>query len=181
MKKFVMATTLGTAALVANAPSTHAADETAAVYVQGMGGSLSNNAGQSAGGLGFQAGAQLLFLEVYGSQTVFTGDSTISRAVIGPYLDFNIGSWELSLHAGVGGIRGTGGALLGNDFSGTQQGGVARLGATFEHDLGPFFVLGVSLDGESFAVKPPDSPVDDKWKTGSSVFLSGHLKFELGI
>lgn len=61
--------------------SAYAKDETAAVYVQGMGGSLSTNDGQSRGGLGLQAGAQLLFLEAYASQTAFANDATLDRSL----------------------------------------------------------------------------------------------------
>lgn len=162
--------------------SAHAKDETAAVYVQGMGGSLSTNDGQSRGGLGLQAGAQLLFLEAYASQTAFANDAIITRAVMGSFFDLSLGRhWELSLHFGVGGIRDTGGALFGEPGTGSNTGAVARIGMGIERDLGSFFVLGASLDTESFAVKPSAYEGVRDWRTGSSVFLSGHLKFELGI
>jgi len=156
-----------------------ATDESVAVYVEGMGGSQTNNAGGTVGGVGVQAGAQLFFLEAYASHTAFSGSGGVTRAVIGPFFDIDFGKWELSLHLGVGGIRDSGGVLLGNDFSGPQSGGVARVGLALDRDLGDFFAIGASLYSEAYAVRNSDTQTD--WNRGSSVFLSGHLRFELGI
>ncbi|MDX2024040.1 MAG: hypothetical protein SF187_27620 [Deltaproteobacteria bacterium] len=157
----------------------HAADESLAVYVQGMGGSQSNNSGVSLGGFGVQAGLQVLFLEAYVSQTSFGADTSVTRAVAGTVFDVNFGPWELSLHLGVGAIAGSGDALLGPGTSGDQSGAVARVGLGLERDLGAFFAAGASLESETYSVKSASG--DDRWSGGSSVFLSGHLKFELGI
>lgn len=156
-----------------------AADESLAVYVQGMGGSQSTNDGRSSGALGVQAGVQALSLEAYASRTAFGGGEGVTRAVAGTVFDVNLGKWELSLHLGVGGIAGSGEALLGPQAPGNQSGGVARIGLGLERDLGTFLALGASVQSEAFTVKATSG--DDEWSQGSSVFLSGHLKFELGI
>jgi hypothetical protein len=161
------------------APRARATDEFVAVYVQGMGGSQTTNSGDSAGALGVQAGAQLFFLEAYASQTAFSGSGSVTRAVVGPFLDIDFAKWELSLHLGVGGIRDSGGVLLGNDPTGPQSGGVARLGVELARDLGEFFAVGASLYSETYAVRNNDT--QDNWNRGSNVFLSGHLRFELGL
>jgi hypothetical protein len=184
MKPSFYATIVGTVLLLAamTAPEVaHAEDETAAIYVQGMGGSMSNNAGQSVGGLGWQAGAQLLIFEAYLNQIAFANGSSVTRAVFGPYFDLTLGHWELSLHLGVGAIRDSGGALFGEDSAGAHNGAVARIGVGLERDLGTFFVIGASLDSEAFSSKSMNYGADSQWQDGSSVFLSGHLKFELGI
>ncbi|MDX2022574.1 MAG: hypothetical protein SF187_20220 [Deltaproteobacteria bacterium] len=178
----LVASVFGLAAFTATtavAPVASATDESIAVYVEGMGGSQTNNAGDSAGALGVQAGVQLFFLEAYASQTAFSGSASVTRAVLGPFFDIDVGKWELSLHLGVGGIRDSGGVLLGNDFSGPQTGGVARLGLALDRDLGDFFAIGASLYTEGYAVRNEDTKED--WTRGSSVLLSGHLRFELGI
>lgn len=182
MKRSLAASVLGLGAFAfttAWAPSAQATDESVAVYVQGMGGSQTTNDGTSAGALGVQAGAQLFFLEAYASQTAFSGSGNVTRAVVGPFLDIDFAKWELSLHLGVGAIRDSGGVLLGNDLSGPQSGGVARLGIELARDLGDFFAIGASLYSEAYAVR--NSGTQDDFNRGSSVFLSGHLRFELGI
>jgi hypothetical protein len=184
MKPSFRAKICGTLILVAALTATslaHAEDETAAIYVQGMGGSMSNNASQSVGGLGWQAGAQLLIFEAYLNQTAFANGSSVTRAVFGPYFDVTLGHWELSLHLGVGAIRDSGGALYGDSSEGPHNGAVARIVVALERDLGTFFVIGASLDSEAFSSKSMNYGTGSQWQDGSSVFLSGHLKFELGI
>jgi hypothetical protein len=165
--------------------SSGARAEVAAAYVQGYGGLASGDGAASSmstsspAGLGFQLGARVLLFEGYFDHTSF-GDPSVSRGIVGLRGGFGGSGLRLVLRGGVGVIDEHGGALTGRlPGSPDRQGAVARAGLALESHIAPPLLAGFSLDGETFAF-PSDFPGGPS-RTGSDVFASLRLTFELGI
>ena len=154
--------------------------DVANVYAKAQGGTLSNDAVDPSAALGWQLGGQLFFLEAYANQTYLDSDVWARRLVIGPVIDFDIGTkWELTLRAGIGLLQERGGALTGNvAATDTRNGVVARIGGSLERSLSRLVSAGVAVDAERFAVDDTGLFESD---SGEAFFLSGFLKFELGL
>jgi hypothetical protein len=165
--------------------SSGARAEVAAAYIQGYGGVASGEGAASSmstsspAGLGFQLGARVLLFEGYFDHTSF-GDPSVSRGIVGLRAGFGSSGLRLVLRGGVGVIDEHGGALTGR-LPGTpdREGAVARAGLALESHIAPPLLAGFSIDGESFAFGA-DSPGGPSM-TGSDVFASLRLTFELGI
>lgn len=172
------------AAAVTVATARDARADLAAVWASGHGGFESSNADardSSMGGLGFQLGARLFLLESYFDRTGFGDGAAVSRGVIG--LRGGIGrDVRLVLRAGVGVLHEEGGALTGR-MSGTpdRTGGVARIGAAVDAKMAPALLLGFGVDGERFSLPAAPGTFATSRVTGTDVFASLRLTFELGV
>jgi hypothetical protein len=158
----------------------------AAVWAEGHGGvTLDGGAGSPDGnvaGIGFQLGARLLIFEGYYDYTNFGGGAAVSRGIGGLRAGFGVGDVRLVLRAGGGVISESGGALTPYSLVyGRLSGGVGRIGAALETQVGPAVLVGLGIDGETFILNGPSRPGDDGIHTGSDVFMNLHVMFELGI
>ncbi len=182
-----------TAATLVFAPARRAHADVIAGFVQGQGGlsssdattnrtsSLSSSSGLTPG-LGFQVGARLLFVEGYYDRTAFGSGASIQRGIVGVRARFGPGDLRLVLRAGAGMLTEHGGAISGIALGGDRRGVVGRVGVALEKRLsrGELFA-GVGLDGEVFSLQTPDTPHVNDTSVGGDLFLSLHLRFELGI
>jgi hypothetical protein len=177
-----------TAMLLGTARPAHA--DVIAAYLQGHGGLASPELGQGSGGssgvtpgLGVQAGARLLIFEVYGDHTSFGGGSSVQRGILGLRAALGFGGVRLILRGGGGVIAEHGGALTGRlDGTPDRSGAVVRAGVALEKQVARMTMIGFGLDGEAFSVAASGVPAQSGGiVTGSDVFVSLHLKFELGI
>jgi len=158
--------------------------DVAAVYVQGEGGSMQRADGDMPLGLGWRAGAQVLFIEGYASQLYLDSGVSVSRAVVGPYIDFELGDWELVFNAGAGVIADEGGGLTGAPLPGSRAGLVARAGVALERELSALLIFGVKAEAEIFTLTGTNDATRNLAaydESGTAVFLSAHMKFELGF
>jgi len=176
--------------------STAARADVVAAYLQGYGGVANQtnggSDGVSAGGsggpaLGVQAGARFLIFEAYADHTVFGNSVSVSRGIVGLRAALELGGFRLVLRGGGGAIDERGGALTGRLDGGPERVGVvARAGAALERKFAPTLLGGLGLEGEVFNVGPLSGTTINANGTtdrisGSDVFLSFHLKFEIGI
>jgi hypothetical protein len=166
-----------------------------AAYIQGYGGvsnadsSVSSAASSSSGrqgALGVQAGARILFLELYGDYTTLGDGMAIERAILGLRVGLDVTSkTRIELRLGGGAIGEEGGALTGPANAPPHRVGVVgRAGINLEHQLVDMGRLmgGVGINAETFAMAPADNPtLPQGWISGGDVLASLHLKFELGI
>ncbi len=167
-----------------------------AAYVQGYGGVSSPQgdtatAGQSSGVspvLGVQAGARVLGLELYGDYTNYGTGASVERGILGLRLGFNFGNTRLELRGGGGAIAEHNGALTGTFGVADRMGVVGRAGIDLEQRLAKALFIGAGIDGETFALDNSNNSTaalgalpHSAWITGSDVFFSLHLKFEIGI
>ncbi|MES1209117.1 MAG: hypothetical protein ABUS79_24530 [Pseudomonadota bacterium] len=160
-----------------------------AAYVAGHGGLSSPDTGTASNGqgvspaVGLQAGARLLIFEVYGDHTTFGSSASVSRGILGLRGAVGFGKTRLVLRGGGGVLAERGGALTGH-LGGTpdRTGPVGRAGIALERQIAPMLLFGGGLDGEIFTLVVADSPTAvESRTTGSDVFFSLHLKFEIGI
>jgi hypothetical protein len=168
--------------------------DVAAGYLQGHGGLSSNDgttrastSASSTGagltpGLGFQVGARLLFLEGYYDRTAFSSAASVSRGIIGVRSSLGTGDLRLVLRGGGGMIFEHGGAITAAALGlGDRRGVVARAGVALEKRLTHGeFVGGIALDGEAFSLQKSVAAISERVQ-GGDVFLSLHVRFELGI
>jgi hypothetical protein len=159
-----------------------------AAYLQGHGGlsSPESEAGYAApvaAGVGMQGGARFLIFEAYGDRTSFGAGTGVTRGIFGLRGAASWGDFRLVLRGGGGMIAEQGGALTGR-FAGTpdRSGAVLRGGIALESHIAPTLLGGFSIDGEVFDLAPSGGagPYGERIR-GSDVFLSVHLKFEIGI
>jgi hypothetical protein len=156
--------------------------EVAAAWAEGHGGMTSAPSESTGpmGGLGFQLGARLLLFEGYLDHTAFGEGASVTRGIFG--LRGGIGSSQtrLVLRGGLGLIQDQSGALTGRVAGFPERrGGVARAGVALETHLAPLLLAGFGIDAERFVLANPGP--DTGYTTGSDVFASLHLMFELGI
>ncbi len=159
-------------------------------FLQGQGGLSSGDASNRSSspgsgltpGLGFQVGARLLFVEGYYDRTAFGSGASIQRGIVGVRGKLGIGDFRLVLRAGAGILTEHGGAISGSAQGGDRRGAVGRVGVALEKRLTRGeLVAGVGLDGEVFSLQTPDTPNVADTTFGGDLFLSVHLRFELGI
>jgi hypothetical protein len=160
--------------------------KTAAVWAEGQGGfdapTLAGNPATPA--LGLRLGARVLVFEGYLDHTGFGDGGAVTRGIVGLRGGFGSADTRLVLRAGAGVLDEEGGAVTGR-VVGTpdRRGPVGRIGAAVETKLSSDFLLGLGLDGETFAL-PSDgvaSPTGNRTVIGSDVFANLHLTFELGV
>ncbi|HEX2659518.1 MAG TPA: hypothetical protein VHU40_14645 [Polyangia bacterium] len=166
-----------------------------AAYVQGYGGlssadsSVSGAASSSSGrqgALGVQAGARILFLELYGDYTSLGDGMSVERGILGLRVGLDVTSkTRLELRLGGGAIGEEGGALTGPANAPQHRVGVVgRAGVNLEHQLVDMGRLmgGIGINAETFSMAPADNPeLPRGWVSGSDVLATLHLKFEIGI
>jgi hypothetical protein len=164
-----------------------------AAYVQGYGGVSSPQGDSSVGGpssgvspvLGVQAGARLFGLELYGDYNSYGTGASVERGILGLRLGFDFGNTRLELRGGGGVIGEHNGALTGTLGAPNRVGVVGRAGVDLERRLAKALFIGAAIDGESFALDnsavTPGGLPHTTWITGSDIFFSLHLKFEIGI
>ncbi len=162
-------------------------------YVQGHGGlsnpqadsGMASPARSASGGLGLQAGLRLLIFEAYADHTTLGSGASTSRGIAGLRGAIGLGGWRLMLRGGGGVIAEQGGALTGRlDGSPDRTGVVARAGVALEKKLAPTLFGGIGLDAEVFSLFAAEDAVSAGTGariSGSNVFVSLHLKFEVGI
>ena len=94
-----------------------------------------------------------------------------------------MGGMRLVLRGGGGVISEHGGALTGRlDGVSDRSGPVARAGIALEKKIAPMMLAGFGLEGEVFSVVAGGVPTQTGGIiTGSDIFASFHLKFEIGI
>jgi hypothetical protein len=163
-------------------------------FVQGQGGlsstdtttstrtsSLSASSGLVPG-LGFQVGARLLFVEGYYDRTAFGSGASVQRGIVGVRGKIGLGDFHLVLRAGAGILTEHGGAISGSAQGGDRRGAVGRAGVALEKRLTRGeLIAGIGLDGEVFSLETPSTPNVADTTFGGDLFLSLHLRFELGI
>jgi hypothetical protein len=163
-------------------------------FVQGQGGlsstdtttstrtsSLSASSGLVPG-LGFQVGARLLFVEGYYDRTAFGSGASVQRGILGVRGKIGLGDLRLVLRAGAGVLTEHGGAISGSAQGGDRRGAVGRAGVAIEKRLTRGeLIAGIGLDGEVFSLDTPSTPNAADTTFGGDLFLSLHLRFELGI
>ena len=165
-------------------------------FVQGQGGLSSSDATTAstnrisslslssglAPGLGFQVGARLLFVEGYYDRTSFGSGASVQRGIVGVRWKMGLGDYRLVLRAGGGFLTEHGGAISGSAQGGDRRGPVARAGLAIERRLTRGeLTAGLGLDGEVFSLETPSTPNVADTTFGGDLFLSLHLRFELGI
>jgi hypothetical protein len=164
-------------------------------FVQGQGGLSSSDATTStnrisslslssglAPGLGFQVGARLLFVEGYYDRTSYGSGASTQRGIVGVRWKMGLGDYRLVLRAGGGFLTEHGGAISGSAQGGDRRGPVARAGVAIEKRLTRGeLTAGLGLDGEVFSLDTPSTPNVADTTFGGDLFLSLHLRFELGI
>jgi hypothetical protein len=188
------------------APLAHA--DLFGVYAQGHGGAADMD-GASDRVLGAELGVNLLLFQAYVGLDDDLGHGNVRRAIVSFRSSADVVGWNLSVRAGGGwlwedrGVFGTetvgvtginsNGLVLGNTMAPAtdRSGPVARIGLALDHGITPGLALGFGVDGEYFAIKPPDDAVvnaniqagtlSSTVHTGFDVLASLHLKFELGI
>lgn len=163
-------------------------------FVQGQGGlsstdtttstrtsSLSASSGLVPG-LGFQVGARLLFVEGYYDRTAFGSGASVQRGIVGVRGKIGLGDLRLVLRAGAGILTEHGGAISGSAQGGDRRGAVGRAGVALEKRLTRGeLIAGIGLDAEVFSLETPSTPNVADTTFGGDLFLSLHLRFELGI
>jgi hypothetical protein len=178
-----------------SARSRSARADVIAGFVQGQGGLSSSDATTStnrisslslspglAPGLGFQVGARLLFVEGYYDRTSYGSGASTQRGIIGVRWKMGLGDYRLVLRAGGGFLTEHGGAISGSAQGGDRRGPVARAGVAIEKRLTRGeLTAGLGLDGEVFSLATPSTPSVADTTFGGDLFLSLHLRFELGI
>ena len=164
-----------------------------AAYLQGHGGFSSPHAEDSAAtasagsssGLGVQAGLRLLIFEAYADHTSLGSGSSLTRGILGLRGAIGLGTWRLILRGGGGVISERGGALTGGlDGAPDRTGVVARAGAALEKKLARTLHAGFGVEGEVFDLitgQEIGGTGAATQITGSDVFVTLHLKFEIGI
>jgi hypothetical protein len=187
----IAAVVVGVTAGLVTGAARPARAEILAGYIQGHGGLSSPEtssasaatSGNASPGLGVQAGIRLFIFEAYADHTSMTAGSSTSRGILGLRAGIGLGNWRLVLRGGGGVIAEHGGALTGRvDGAPDRTGVAARAGVALERKLAPMLLGGVGLDGEAFdLITGGTDPGTEKQITGSDVFLSLHLKFEIGI
>ena len=164
-------------------------------FVQGQGGLSSSDATTSsnralslssssalAPGLGFQIGARLLFVEGYYDRTAFGSGASVQRGIVGVRWKMGLGDFRLVMRAGAGLLTEHGGAISGSAQGGDRRGAVGRAGVALEKRLTRGeLTAGLGLDGEVFSLETPSTPNAADTTFGGDLFLSLHLRFELGI
>lgn len=159
-----------------------------AAYIQGHGGlsspeTESGHAAPVAPGVGMQGGARFLIFEAYGDRTSFGAGNGVTRGIFGLRGAASLGDFRLVLRGGGGVIAEQGGALTGR-VAGTPDrlGAVLRGGIALESHIAPTLLGGFAIEGEVFDLAPSGGagPYGERLR-GSDVFLSVHLKFEIGI
>jgi hypothetical protein len=182
-----------TAATLVCTLSRQARADIVAGFVQGQGGLQSNSdtsnhsTSQSSGGgltpgLGFQVGARLLFVEGYYDRMAFGSGASITRGIVGVRGKVGLGDFRLVLRAGAGLLTEHGGAISGSAQGGDRRGAVGRVGIALEKRLTRGELLGgIGLDGEVFSLETPSMPNAADTTFGGDLFLSLHIRFELGI
>lgn len=190
-------------AVVLGAGGRAARADIAAAYIQGYGGLSSPQSsaapsggalgpaasGDTAGGVGVQAGARLLIFEGYGDYTAFGSGQSVLRGIVGLRGAVGLGGFRLVLRGGGGLLDERGGVLTGRAADGTGNeriGVVARAGVALERQLAPLLLGGLGVDGEIFNLGSPNGTTIHTDGTsdrlsGADIFLSLHLKFEIGI
>jgi len=186
--KLMAATMVGLVAL-AGAAGTSRAD-IVAVFADGHGGVASeggatnpDGTSSSATGLGYRLGARLLVFEGYYDYTGFGAGTSVSRGIFGLRGGFGSDKLRLVLRGGAGAIEEEGGALTGRGIGAPdRRGAVARIGAAVEGRIAPLLLVGVGVDGETFALPATGGPYGTTGAlTGSDVFAKLHILFELGV
>jgi len=166
--------------------------EIVAAYVQGQGGVSSPRTGTDPGGsgastpgVGVQGGVRLLMFEGYGDYMSFGGGVTTTRAIFGLRGALGLGSFRLIVRGGGGILKEEGGAVTGQALGvPAREGFVARAGVQLETKFAPTLLGGFGLDAETFSLAETGADVAatlSERKTGSDIFGSVYLKFELGI
>jgi hypothetical protein len=137
----------------------------------------------SATGLGYRLGARLLIFEGYYDYTGFGAGSSVTRGIFGLRGGFGSDKLRLVLRGGGGVIEEDGGALTGRGVGAPdRRGAVARIGAAVEGHIAPLLLVGVGVDGETFALPATGGPYGTTGAiTGSDVFAKLHILFELGV
>jgi hypothetical protein len=183
------------AGLLALAGLTGAArSDVAALFADGHGGIESspsssetttgaNPSNPSPAGLGYRLGARLLIFEGYYDHTGFGGGAGINRGIIGVRGGFGSSDLRLVLRAGAGVIDEQGGALTGRmPGMPDRHGEVGRVGAALEGRVARLLLIGLGVDGETFALPGATGPFGSASSTvGTDVFANLHVLFELGV
>jgi len=186
--KIITVAMVGLVALVGGVGGARA--DVAALFADGHGGIESGGAAAetngttpSSTGLGYRLGARLLIFEGYYDHTSFGGGAGVNRGIFGLRGGFGTNDVRLVLRAGAGVIDEEGGALTGRlDGMPDRRGAVGRVGAAVEGRLARLLLLGVGVDGETFALPAMSGPFGSAPSTtGTDVFANLHLLFELGV
>lgn len=158
------------------------------VYFHGQSGMAGVDAdqlmsGSDAGGLGpafgFRAGAHLLVFDAYYDRTEFQRGG-ISRAVAGLRGDNRFWDVRLTGTAAVGYLWESQAVLGQADSFADRAGPVARAGLSLDYLVNDSMYVGVTFEGEIFAVSPPDATMADI-HVGTDVMGSVHAGFQLGL
>jgi hypothetical protein len=186
--KLMAGAMVGLAAMVGVTGSSRA--DIVAAFVDGHGGVASeggapnpDGSSSSATGLGYRLGARLLIFEGYYDYTGFGAGASVTRGIFGLRGGFGSQKLRLVLRGGGGVIEEEGGALTGRAVgSPDRRGAVARIGAAVEGRVAPLLLVGVGVDGETFALPATGGPFGPTGAiTGSGVFAKLHVLFELGV
>jgi hypothetical protein len=186
--KTIAATMVGLGALIGMCGAARA--DVAALFADGHGGIESgagatdaNGANPSAPGLGYRLGARLLIFEGYYDHTGFGGGAGVNRGIVGLRGGFGSNDVRLVLRAGAGVIDEEGGALSGRPAGmPDRRGGVGRVGAALEGRVARLLLVGLGVDGETYALPAMTGPFGSASSTvGSDVFANLHVLFELGV
>jgi hypothetical protein len=162
--------------------------EMAAVFAEGQGmeGSGSGTTAGGLTGLGYRLGGRLLVFEGYLDHSDFGDGMAVTRGILGLRGGFGSRDVRLVLRAGAGVLEEDGGAVTGRTPGMPERSGpVGRVGGAIEARLSSLFLLGLGVDGETFALPAggslSTSTANTGVVTGTDVFANLHLTFELGI